>query len=375
MSQSISEANVNEAVAVASALSEAMTSSAAASSTSARASVSRAFEKNARKAAILCLTLGDEMVSKVFKHLNEDEVQMLSREIASLQNISSELADDVVEEFHQMLLARTYLVSGGVDYAKRLLVKTYGPDIAKRLLDKITHSLETTAGFEALQKVDPQQLSKLFQNEHPQTIALVLAHLDASTAADTLHHLPEAQRADIALRMANLQTISQDVIRRVSVVLDQKLKSIGTDSRQTVGGIHAVAELCNRLDREIARKMLEGIESENPELALEIRNRMVTFDDLLLLDDVAIREILQRVDKKVLTLALKGTIPELQERFFINMSGRAVEMMKEEMDYLGQVRMKDVSNAQREVVNVMRDLEEQGIVSLSGGAAEEQYVS
>jgi flagellar motor switch protein FliG len=281
----------------------------------------------------------------------------------------------VIDEFYQLLLAQSYVTSGGVDYAKRLLVKTYGPEVAKRLLDRITRSLETTAGFDALQKVDPQQLSKLFQNEHPQTIALVLAHLDASTAAATLEYVPEAQRTDIALRMSNLQTISQDVIRRVSMVLDQKLKSVGDYSRQAVGGVRSVAEICNRLDREVSRKMLEEIETTDPELALDIRNLMVTFDDLLLIDDNGIREILQRVDKKALTLALKGTMPELQNRFFSNMSTKAVELMKEEMDYMGQVKVKDVSNAQRQVVDVLRDLDEKGVVNLSGGAPEDAYVS
>jgi flagellar motor switch protein FliG len=327
------------------------------------------------KAAIFLVAIGEDVASEIFKYLEEDEVQLISRELTNLQRVSSDTADDVIEEFHQLLMAQAYVASGGVEYAKRLLVKAYGPELAKRLLDKITRSLESTAGFEALQKVDPQQLSKLFQNEHPQTIAVVLAHLDASTAAATLEYVPEAQRTEIALRMANLQAISQDVIRRVSMVLDQKLKSVGDYSRQAVGGVRSVAEICNRLDREVARKMLEEVEADNPELALEIRNLMVTFDDLLLIDDVGLREILQRVDKKVLTLALKGTIPELQNRFFSNMSSRAVELMKEEMDYMGQVKVKDVSNAQRQVVDVLRELDEKGVVSLAGGGGEDTYVS
>ena len=330
----------------------------------------------ARKAAIFCVAIGEETASEIFKHLDEEEVQMVSRELAALHRVPSEVTDEVVEEFNRLLIAQNYVATGGVEYAKRLLVKAYGPEIAKRLLDKITRSLESTAGFEALQKVDPQQLSKLFQNEHPQTIALVLAHLDASTAAATIENLPEPQRAEIALRMSNLQAISQDVIRRVSVVLDQKLKSFGDFSRQAVGGVRPVAEICNRLDREAARRMLEEIEERDPQLALEIRNRMVTFEDVLLIDDLGIREILQRVDKKVLTLALKGTMAELQQRFFSNMSSRAVEMMKEEMDYLGQQKVKDVSNAQREVVDVMRELDEKGIINLSGAAGDEDaYVS
>jgi len=327
------------------------------------------------KAAIFCVAIGEDVASEIFRFLEEDEVQQISRELTNLHRVSSDTAEDVIEEFHQLLLAQSYVASGGIDYAKRLLVKTYGPEIAKRLLDKITRSLETTAGFEALQKVDPQQLSKLFQNEHPQTVALVLAHLDSSTAAATLEYVPELQRTDIALRMSNLQAISQDVIRRVSMVVDQKLKSVGDYSRQAVGGVRSVAEICNRLDREVSRKMLEEIEITNPELALEIRNLMVTFDDLLLIDDQGIREILQRVDKKALTLALKGTMPELQNRFFANMSTKAVELMKEEMEYMGQVRVKDVSNAQRQVVDVLRDLDEKGIVSLSGTAGEDAYVS
>jgi flagellar motor switch protein FliG len=327
------------------------------------------------KAAVFCLAIGEDVASDIFRFLEEDEVQLISRELTNLHRVSSDTADDVVEEFYQLLLAQTYVASGGVEYAKRLLIKTYGGEVAKRLLDKITRSLETTAGFEALQKVDPQQLSKLFQNEHPQTVALVLAHLDASTAAATLEYIPEGQRTDIALRMSNLQAISQDVIRRVSMVVDQKLKSVGDYSRQAVGGVRSVAEICNRLDREISRKMLEELETTDPELALEIRNLMVTFDDLLLIDDPGIREILQRVDKKSLTLALKGTIPELQNRFFANMSAKAVELMKEEMDYMGQVKVKDVSNAQRQVVDVLRELDDKGVVNLSGGGGEDAYVS
>jgi len=329
----------------------------------------------AAKAAVFCVTMGEDVASELFKFLDEDEVHLISKELTGLQRVGSDVADDVMEEFQQLLLAQTYVSSGGVEYAKRLLIKAYGPEMAKRLLDKITRSLESTAGFEALQKVDPQQLSKLFQNEHPQTIAVVLSHLDSSTAAATLEFVPEAQRTDVVLRMSSLQAISQDVIRRVSMVLDQKLKSVGDYSRQAVGGVRSVAEICNRLDREVSRKMLDEIESSQPGLALEIRNLMVTFDDLLLIDDIGIREILQRVDKKVLTLALKGTIPELQDRFFGSMSAKAVEMMKEEMDYMGQVKVKDVSNAQRLVVDVLRDLDEKGVVSLSGTGSEVEYVS
>lgn len=330
----------------------------------------------ARKAAVLCLSLGEEAASVLFKYLDEEEVQILSKELALLPDVKSELADNIIDEFNQLLLARSYVTTGGVEYAKRLLNRSFGAEVAKRLTDKVVHSLEAPASFEEIQKTDPQQLGKLFQSEHPQTIAVVLAHLDASTAADVLKQLPENLRGDIILRMANLQTVSQDVVKRISHVLNQKLVSVKGMSRTTVGGIRSVAEICNRLDRETMGMMLEQIEDNNPDLSLEIRNLMVTFEDLLLIDDIGIREIMQRVDKKVLALALKGTVEELQDRFFSNMSSRAVEMMKEEMDFMGQVKLKDVNGAQREVVEVLRELDEQGVVSLGGsGGGEDEYVS
>jgi flagellar motor switch protein FliG len=328
-----------------------------------------------RKAAILCLSLGEEAATALFKTLDEEEVQMLSKELALLPNVKSETSNGIVEEFHQLLMTRSFVTTGGVDYAKRLLVKSFGAEHAKRLTDKVMHSLEAPASFEALQKTDPQQLSKLFQSEHPQTIAVVLAHLDAATASTVLQQLPETMRGDIVLRLAALQTVSQDVVKRIAHVLNQKLSAVSGMSRTSVGGVRAVADICNRLDRETMRLMLEQIEGGNPELSLEIRNLMVTFEDLLLVDDVGIREILQRVDKKILALALKGTMEELQERFYSNMSSRAVEMMKEEMEFMGQVRLKDVTGAQREVVQVLRMLDEQGVISLSSGGGADEYVS
>ena len=329
-----------------------------------------------RKAAILCLSLGEEAASALLTHLEEEEVQKLSKELAILPKIKPEVSDGIVEEFHQILVAKNYVSAGGVDYAKRLLVKSFGMETAKRLMDKILHALEAPASFEALQKADPLQISKLFQSEQPQTIAVVLAHLDSVTASNVLRHLPESQRGQIALRLANLNNVSQDVVKRIAHVLNQKLSSVsGGMSRTSIGGIRAVADICNRLDRETMRVMLEQIETTSPALALEIRNLMVTFEDALLVDDLGIREIMQRVDKKILGLALKGTMTELQERFFSNMSSRAVEMMKEEMDFMGQVKMKDVTAAQREVVEVLRELDEQGVINLSGSEEADEYVS
>ena len=330
----------------------------------------------ARKAAILCLSLGEEAAVEMLKHLDEEEVQMISKELAMLPDVKSDTADTIIDEFHQLLLARNYVTMGGVEYAKRLLVKSFGVDQARRLTDKVMHSLEAPASFEAIQKTDPQQLAKLFQSEHPQTIAVVLAHLDPPTASIVLQQLPESQRGDIILRLANLQTVSQDVVKSIAQVLNQKLSTVKGTSRSSVGGIRAVADICNSLDKDFMRSMMEQIEGVNPDLSLEIRNLMVTFEDILLIDDVGIREIMQRVDKKVLALALKGTVEELQQRFYANMSSRAVEMMKEEMDFMGQVKLKDVTGAQREIVEILRELDEQGVVSLGGGeGGADEYVS
>ena len=330
----------------------------------------------ARKAAILCLALGEEAAAELIRHLDEDEVQALSKELAMLPNVKSEISQGVIEEFNKLLEARNYVTTGGVEYARRLLVKGLGVESAKRMTEKVIHSIEAPASFETLQKTDPQQIAKLFQAEHPQTIAVVLAHLDAEAGSAVLKNLPEAQRGDVVLRLANMQTVSQDVVKRIAQTLNQKLSSVTSVSRTHVGGIRTVANICNQLDRESMRLMLEQIEQKNPELSLEIRNLMVTFDDILLVDDIGIREILQRVDKKVLALALKGTMPELQDRFFSNMSSRAVEMMKEEMDFMGQVKIKEVNAAQREVIEVLRELDEQGVISLgAGGSEEDDYVS
>lgn len=331
---------------------------------------------NAKKAAILCLTLGEEAASALFQSLDEEEVQMLSKELAMLPDVKSDMANAIVEEFHELLSARNIITMGGVDYAKRLLEKSFGVERGKRMTAKVLHSLEAPANFDTIQKTDPQQLAKLCQSEHPQIIAVVLAHLEPAVASTVLQQLPESLRADIILRLAALQTVSQDVVKRIAHVFNQKLAGVSGMSRTSVGGIRSVADICNRLDRETMRLMLEQIEGENPDLSLEIRNMMVTFEDILLIDDVGIREILQRVDKKALALALKGTIPELQERFYGNMSSRAVEMMKEEMDFMGQVKLKDVTGAQREIVEVLRSLDEQGVISLGGGdGGSDEYVS
>jgi len=319
--------------------------------------------------------LGDEASAGIFRHLQEDEIQEISKEISRLGEINSDTADGIVEESYKLSLAQTFLTRGGADYARKLLVKAFGSDSSKKLLDYLNVSLQSTlAGFDNLQRADPLQLSKFIQSEQPQTIALVLAHLNSSQAAALLGSLPASLRGDVVMRMASLEQISPDVIGKITSILEQKLKSLGDFSRESCGGIRAVAELINRMDTKAAGAILEKIESENPELALSIRNLMFVFDDVLLIDDQGMREILQRVDKKALTIALKGTNEELKNQFFRNMSSRAVEMMKEDMDVLGPIKVRDVELSQQQIVSIIRKLDESGVINLKGGGSDE-YIS
>ena len=327
-----------------------------------------------QKAAVLMVTLGDETASNIFKYLEEDEIQTISREIAITKHIQPEVAEEVMEEFHTMTQARSYISQGGIEYAKKLLIKSVGPEVARKIIDRLVKALESSAGFTSLERANPQQLSKFIQNEHPQTIALILAHLNASQAAELISSLPEALRSDVAMRMASLQEISPEVVRRISLILEQKLEALGSFATEAYGGVRAVAELFNRMDRNTGRAVLEKIETENPQLAASIRDLMFVFDDILLIDDNGITEILKRADKKTLTIALKGTSEELQNQFFRNMSSRAVELMKEEMEFMGPVKLKDVEKSQHEVVEIVRQLEEEGVISIGGGGGED-YVS
>ena len=337
------------------------------------ATVTGVVMPGARKAAVLALLLGEEQMSLIFKHLREDEIEKVTKEVAALGSVQPDIGERVLEEFHLMSKAAGYIARGGVEFAKALLLKSLGPETARRILDRVIRSFESTAGFSALEKADPQQLSKFILGEHPQTIALILAHLNATNAAQLVTLLPDDMRADVLTRMANLEEISPEVIRSISAVIDQRLKTLGGPQRESYGGVRAVAELFNRLDRGVSQPVLETIEHETPELAVSIRNLMFVFDDLVSIEDQGLREIIQRVDKKVLTIALKGATEEIRQRFFTNMSKRAADMLKEEMEVLGAIRLREVEKAQQEVVAVARKLEEEGLI-VTGAAAGEPYV-
>lgn len=326
-----------------------------------------------RKAAILSLLLGEEVSGAIFKHLTEEEIERIAKEVAAIGTVPAESGETVLEEFHSMAMAAAYVAHGGVEYAQQLLNKSLSPEHARRIIDRVIRSFQSTAGFTSLAKADPQQLSKFILGEQPQTIALILAHLDASHAAQLLSLLPESLRVDVLTRMANLDEISPEVVSRISSVIEQRLKTLGTSSHESYGGVRAVAELLNRLDRTISQPVIEAIEGQNPDLAVSIRNLMFVFDDLMKVEDSALREIIQRADRKVLTVALKGTTEEMRSRFYQNMSKRAADMLREEMEVLGAIRLREVEKAQHEVVAIARKLEEEGLLT-TGAAAGEAYV-
>jgi flagellar motor switch protein FliG len=326
-----------------------------------------------QKAAVLFLLLGEDITAEVFKRLSDDEVQEISKEISMIKAVPAGVSDAVVEEFYHMTMARQYMTVGGIDYAKKVLLKSMGPEDARKIIDRLVKLLEKSAGFSALEKINPQQLSKFIQHEHPQTIALILAHLSATQAAELIAALPEDIRTEVVIRMANLEEISPEIVKKIASVLDQKLEALGSYSLEEYGGVKAVSELFNRMDRRASRNVLEQIESRDPELAASIRDLMFVFEDILLIDDQGIMEVLKRIDKKSLAMALKGSNDEMRMKFFKNMSQRAGEMLKEEMEYLGPIRVKDVEKAQREIVEVVRTLEEEGIIII-GGAGGEEYV-
>jgi flagellar motor switch protein FliG len=327
-----------------------------------------------RKAAVLLIILGEAASSEVLKFLEEDEVQHIGREIAKLHAITTEQADGVLEEFYQMLVARDYVMKGGIDFARKVLVTAFGPESAKKMLDRLMKTLGAeSANFDALQKVDPQQLAKFIHAEHPQTVALILSHLSASQAAGLLSSLPQEMRADVALRMANLDQISPDIIAKIASVIGSKLKALGDISRETYGGVNAVAEMFNRLDGNTSREILESIENTDANLVETIRQLMFVFEDLLLMDQNAIKELLQKVDRKILTMALKGTSEQLRNHILSSMSQRGAEMMREDMDALGPIKIKEVEGSQQQIIAVVRQLEAEGVISLKGGGGD-QYV-
>jgi len=326
-----------------------------------------------RKAAILLAAVGEEPSSQIFKHLTPPEIEQLARELAQLGAVPPDTGERVLTEFNEMASAAEYVNQGGVDFARKLLERALGVDESRRILERLARQFKSTVGFVQLERADPQQLSKFILGEHPQTIALIMAHLHPNNAAELVSLLPEAIRVEVLTRMANLDEISPEVIAQISALIDQRLTTLGRGSREQRGGIRAVAELFNRLDRGISKEVLETIETDSPDLAVSIRNLMFVFDDLRQVEDNGLREIIQRADKKGLAVALKGASEDIRTRFFGNMSKRAADMLKEEMEVLGPTRLREVEKAQQEIVAIARKLEEEGVIT-TGAAAGEAYV-
>jgi flagellar motor switch protein FliG len=327
-----------------------------------------------RKVAILLVMIGQEASSNILRALDEEEVQDISREIARVNTLAAEEAEGVLEEFYQMSLAHDYVLKGGVDYARKVLVDAFGAEPARRMLDRLMKQMSSeTLSFDALQKTDPQQLAKFIHSEHPQTIALILSHLNPSQAAGLLVSIPSELRTDVALRMASLDQISPEIVSKIAAVIGTKLKSLGELSREAYGGVHAVAEMCNRLDSSTTKEIVEYIEQSNPKLGETIRHLMFVFEDLLLLDTNAIKELLGKVDRKILTVALKGTSEQMKNHMLQAMSQRGAEMLREDMEALGPIKIKEVEAAQQQIITVVRQLETEGVISLKGSTGE-QYV-
>src|SRR5881396_3149444 len=273
-----------------------------------------------KMAATLFVLMGEETAAEVLRYLNEAEIEAISKQISNVGSIPAEEAEKSAEALYQLLVANRSISEGGVEYANKVILRTLGAGPARRIMDRLTHSYSGSNAFEAIDRLNPIQLSQFIQNEHPQTIALILAHLTPNSSAELLESLPEDIQADVAVRMASLETISPDVIKGISSVLEEKLKPVGTFAHnQAYGGIRAVAELLNRMDRRRSRGVLEKIEADKPEVANSIRELMFVFDDITTLDDMAIREILQRIDKKTIAQALKGATDQQQGQFFRNM--------------------------------------------------------
>jgi flagellar motor switch protein FliG len=321
------------------------------------------------------LAVGEDLSKELLRALPEADVQQLTEELAELRGIPPEISADVLEEFWELLETQNFMIHGGLDYTNRLLVETFGKEHADDLLAMVRQSQEADQGnLTKLQHTDPQQLGKLLDSEHPQTIALVLAHLDPKRASMVLDNLTEEHKVLSIQRLAEMRQFSPEMAQKVAHILHRRLESMGDTARKSYSGFKAVADLLNRLNAEESKTILETIEEGEPELALSIRNLMFTFEDLVTVPPATIREIVSGVDKRQLALALRGAKEDLRAQIFKSMSSRAVEMLKEDMEVLGPVRSREVAQAQQEILNLARKLEAEGKVVLKLETGDELMV-
>lgn len=325
------------------------------------------------KAAVLLISLGPDKSAKIFKHLQEEEIEELTLEIANMRKISPEEKDRVLEEFYEICLAQEYISEGGINYAKEVLEKALGSQKAFEIVNKLTASLQVRP-FDFVRKAEASQLLNFIQNEHPQTISLILSYLSAQQAGQILSALPQAKQAEVAKRIATMDRTSPEIIKEVESVLESKLSSMVTQDYTSAGGIQTIVDLLNSVDRGTEKNIMETLEIEDVELVEEIKKRMFVFEDIVTLDSTSIQRFIRDVDNNELAVALKGATEEVQEIIFNNMSKRMAEMIKEDMEFMGPVRLRDVEEAQQKIVNIIRKLEEAGEIIISRGGGDEIIV-
>jgi flagellar motor switch protein FliG len=319
-----------------------------------------------QKAAILLISMGREASSKVFNHLSEEEIEQLTLAIANIQKVDAKEKQEVLQEFHEMCIAQDYLAVGGIGYAQDVLESSVGKERAKQIIMRLTSQLQIKP-FDFARRIDPIQIFNFLQNEHPQTIALVLAHLEPQQASSILSSLTEELQSDVARRIALLEQASPEVIKEVESILEEKLASTIRHDYSIVGGIESIVNILNGVDRSTEKSILEQLGTNNQDLVEEIKKRMFVFEDIISLDPRAIQRVIQEVENQDLLLALKAASPEVKKIIYDNMSRRMVETFEEEMQYLGPVRVKDVEESQGRIVSVIRRLEDAGEIVISRG--------
>ena len=326
-----------------------------------------------QKAAIFLVTLGSEISAEIFKHLREDEIEALTFEIARLDTIEPGDRDAVLMEFKELMMAQDFISTGGIDYARELLEKSLGSQKAVDIINRLTSSLQVRP-FDFIRRTDPAHLLNFIQQEHPQTIALILAYLEPQKASIILGSLPHEIQSDVAKRIATMDRTDPNVLREVERVLEKKLSTLSSEDYTAAGGVENIVEILNMVDRSTEKTIIESLEEEDPELAEEIKKRMFVFEDIVLLDDRAIQKVLREVDTAELAKALRGVEAEVQDKIFRNMSKRAASLLKEEMEYMGPVRLKDVEETQQKIVSIIRKLEDQGEIVVARSGEDEMVV-
>jgi flagellar motor switch protein FliG len=333
-----------------------------------------AREFNGRqKAAIFLVSIGSEISAEIFKYLREDEIETLTFEIARMETIEPDQKDAILQEFQELMMANQFITTGGIDYARELLEKSLGSQKAIDIINRLTSSLQVRP-FDFIRRTDPAHLLNFIQQEHPQTIALILAYLEPNKASVILQNLPNDVQSDVSRRIATMDRTSPEVLREVERVLEKKLSTLSSEDYTTAGGVDSIVEILNLVDRASEKQIIEALEDEDPELAEEIKKRMFVFEDIVMLDDRAIQKVLREVDSQELAKALKSVDTEVQDKIFRNMSKRAAGMLKEDMEYMGPIRLKDVEEAQQKIVSIIRHLEDTGEIVVARSGEDEMVV-